>query len=60
VAQAAERTLFPKARSSLYLGANIAGKKRIFMPFAGGFGVYRKFCGDVARSDYVGLVLTSR
>lgn len=59
VAQAAERTLFPKAQSSWYLGANIEGKKRIFMPYAGGFGAYRKFCDDVARRDYAGLVLTT-
>jgi cation diffusion facilitator CzcD-associated flavoprotein CzcO len=60
VAQASERTLFPKAQSSWYLGANIEGKKRIFMPYAGGFGAYRKYCDDVARSNYAGLVLTTR
>ena len=42
VAEAAERTLFLKARSSWYLGANIDGKKRVFMPYVGGFGNYRK------------------
>ncbi|OBG99252.1 cyclohexanone monooxygenase [Mycobacterium sp. E3251] len=60
VAQAAEGTLFPKAASSWYLGANIEGKKRIFMPYAGGFGTYRRHCEDVARRHYAGLVLTTR
>jgi hypothetical protein len=60
LAEAAERTLFTKARSSWYLGANIAGKKRVFMPYAGGFGNYRRYCDEVARSNYAGLVLTTR
>ena len=60
VAEAAERTLFPKAQSSWYLGANIDGKKRVFMPYAGGFGNYRKYLDDVAQQGYSGLVLTSR
>ncbi len=60
VAQAAERTLFPRAASSWYLGANIEGKKRVFMPYIGGFGTYRRHCDEVARNDYAGLVLTTR
>jgi cation diffusion facilitator CzcD-associated flavoprotein CzcO len=60
VAEAAERTLFPRAASSWYLGANIEGKKRVFMPYAGGFGNYRRHCDEVARRDYAGLVLTTR
>lgn len=60
VAQAADRTLFPKARSSWYLGANIDGKKRVFMPYAGGFGTYRKYLDAVAQQGYSGLVLTMR
>ncbi|SPM27044.1 flavin-containing monooxygenase [Mycobacterium terramassiliense] len=60
VAKAAEQTLFPKASSSWYLGANIEGKKRIFMPYAGGFGTYRRHCEAVADQNYAGLVLTTR
>jgi hypothetical protein len=60
VAEAAERTLFPKAQSSWYLGANIEGKKRVFMPYAGGFGNYRRNLDDVAERGYPGLVLTTR
>jgi len=59
VAEAAERTLFPRARSSWYLGANIEGKKRVFMPYAGGFGNYRTHLDDTARRGYPGLVLTT-
>lgn len=60
VAEAAERTLFPKAASSWYLGANIEGKKRVFMPYIGGFGTYRRHCDDVAARNYAGLVFTTR
>ena len=60
VAEVAERTLFPKATSSWYLGSNIDGKKRVFMPYIGGFGNYRKSLDDVAAQGYPGLVLTSR
>ena len=59
VATAAEQTLFTKAASSWYLGANIEGKKRVFMPYAGGFGNYRRHCDDVADNNYAGLVLTT-
>ncbi len=54
VAQAAERTLFPRAASSWYLGANIEGKKRVFMPYIGGFGTYRRHCDEVARTQLRG------
>jgi cyclohexanone monooxygenase len=35
VAEVADRTLFPKA-NSWYMGANIPGKPRVFMPYIGG------------------------
>ena len=60
VAEAAAATLFPKAQSSWYLGANIEGKKRVFMPYAGGFGTYRTHCDRVAEQGYAGLVFTTR
>ena len=60
VAEAAERTLFPKAQSSWYLGSNIDGKKRVFMPYIGGFGNYRQYLDDIAQQGYPGLVLTTR
>ncbi len=60
VAEAADRTLFPKAQSSWYLGSNIDGKKRVFMPYIGGFGRYRTYLDDVAVQGYPGLILTTR
>jgi cation diffusion facilitator CzcD-associated flavoprotein CzcO len=60
VAEVAEHTLFPRAQSSWYLGANIDGKKRVFMPYVGGFGVYRGNCDEVAERGYPGLVFTTR
>lgn len=60
VAEVADRTLFPKAASSWYLGANVEGKKRVFMPYVGGFGTYRRHCDDVAQRGYAGLVFTTR
>src|SRR5262249_38311115 len=40
VNQVANQTLYPLA-NSWYVGANIPGKVRIFMPYAGGVGAYR-------------------
>ncbi|MCZ0982549.1 NAD(P)/FAD-dependent oxidoreductase [Streptomyces diastatochromogenes] len=59
VAQCRDRaaaTLFPAA-NSWYLGANIPGKPRVFMPFIGGFGVYGEIIADVADSGYKGFEL---
>ena len=53
----ADRTLFPRA-NSWYVGANIPGKPRVFMPFIGGFGVYSAICADVVANGYEGFVLT--
>ncbi|MDI9914216.1 NAD(P)/FAD-dependent oxidoreductase [Rhodococcus sp. IEGM 1379] len=50
----ASRTLFPSA-NSWYMGANIPGKPRVFMPFIGGFGTYRQICEDVSASGYKGF-----
>jgi cation diffusion facilitator CzcD-associated flavoprotein CzcO len=55
----AAATLFPSA-SSWYLGANIVGKPRVFMPFIGGFGAYRAICDDVAEKGYDGFALLDR
>ncbi|MGW2108122.1 flavin-containing monooxygenase [Streptomyces sp. NPDC001948] len=52
----AAATLFPAA-NSWYLGANIPGKPRVFMPFIGGFGVYGEIIADVAASGYEGFAL---
>ena len=43
--------------NSWYLGVNIPGKPRVFMPYAGGVGAYREKCDDVAKKGYEGFVL---
>lgn len=55
VAQLSQMTLHHKA-NSWYCGANVAGKPRVFMPFVGGFGNYRRLCDAVAANDYEGFV----
>jgi cation diffusion facilitator CzcD-associated flavoprotein CzcO len=56
---AANATLLPLARHSWYLGANVPGKPRVFMPYAGGMAHYRKICDDVARRGYEGFRLSA-
>ncbi len=51
----ASYTLFPKA-ASWYMGANIPGKPRIFMPYAGGVHTYAQKCAEVAANGYEGFV----
>ena len=58
VRQVAELTLFPLA-NSWYLGANIPGKKRVFMPYVGGFAPYRQHCEHVAANGYEGFAFSS-
>jgi cyclohexanone monooxygenase len=55
----AHMTLYPQA-NSWYMGANIPGKPRIFMPYIGGVGVYRRTCDDVAAKGYQGFTMTAR
>ena len=43
---------------SWYLGANIPGKPRVFMPFIGGFPAYVQTCEEVAANGYAGFTLT--
>ena len=43
---------------SWYIGANIAGKPRVFMPYIGGFPAYVQACDDVAANGYEGFALT--
>jgi cyclohexanone monooxygenase len=54
--EVAAGTLYMGA-SSWYLGANVEGKPKVFMPYVGGFDRYRQICEDVAASDYKGFVL---
>jgi cyclohexanone monooxygenase len=57
VGQIADFTLFPKA-NSWYVGANVEGKPRVFMPYVGGVGTYRQHCDEVAAQGYEGFVLS--
>ena len=43
--------------SSWYLGVNIPGKPRVFMPYVGGVGNYRAKCSSVAANGYEGFKL---
>ncbi|MBO88388.1 MAG: cyclohexanone monooxygenase [Rickettsiales bacterium] len=54
VQEAANKTLFPRA-NSWYMGANIPGKPRLFMPYIGGVGTYRRICEEVVSEDYRGF-----
>ena len=54
VNEVANATLFPKG-GSWYLGANVPGKPRVFMPYAAGVGVYREICENVAADGYRGF-----
>jgi len=58
VNEVAWTTLYPQA-NSWYMGANIPGKPRIFMPYIGGVPVYRQKCNDVAARGYEGFALTA-
>ncbi len=55
VNEVAEATLFPQA-DSWYMGANMPGKPRVFLPYAGGVGAYRKLCAEIAQKGYEGFV----
>lgn len=57
VDRAASATLLPMASSSWYLGANVPGKPRVFMPYAGGMAHYRGICEQVAARGYDGFAL---
>ena len=58
VNEVAQGTMFTaKSCNSWYLGANIPGKPRIFMPYVGGVGEYRKKCDEVAAAGYEGFSL---
>src|ERR1700677_2898984 len=58
VNEVAQGTLYPQA-NSWYMGANVPGKPRIFMPYIGGVGTYRQICDDVAVKGYEGFAMTA-
>ena len=58
VNEIAQTTLYPRA-NSWYMGANIPGKPRIFMPYVGGVGNYRQICDDIVADGYRGFRLSN-
>ena len=59
VNEVAHTTLYPQA-NSWYMGANVPGKPRVFMPYIGGIPAYRRVCDEVATNGYEGFALTPR
>jgi cyclohexanone monooxygenase len=53
----ADMTLFPRA-NSWYIGANVPGKPRVFMPYVGGLNLYIEKCDDVVAKGYEGFELS--
>jgi cyclohexanone monooxygenase len=56
VNEVAYTTLYPSA-ASWYMGANIPGKPRVFMPYIGGVGAYRQKCDEIAANAYQGFLV---
>src|SRR6266404_7157546 len=61
VSEVVNGTLLP-GTNSWYMGANIAGKARRFLPYLGpeGVGGYRRKCAEVAEKGYEGFVFASQ
>jgi cyclohexanone monooxygenase len=57
VNEIAGNTLFPSC-NSWYVGANIPGKPRVFMPYIGGFPRYVETCRQIAADGYTGFALS--
>ena len=53
----ADITLYPTA-NSWYMGANVPGKPRVFLPYVGGVDYYRVTCEKVAAENYFGFALS--
>ena len=54
----ANKTLLPTVKHSWYLGANIPGKPRVFMPYAGGLPKYAKICEEIKQENYKSFILS--
>ncbi|GAA1559201.1 MULTISPECIES: flavin-containing monooxygenase [Streptomyces] len=58
VAETASATLYPHT-DSWYTGANVPGKPRVFLAYAGGADRYREACEASARDGYRGFALSA-
>ena len=52
----ANTSLMAQAKS-WYTGANIPGKPRVFMPYMGGAGEFRKICNKIISDGFTGFVM---
>jgi cation diffusion facilitator CzcD-associated flavoprotein CzcO/acetyl esterase/lipase len=52
----ADITLYPRA-NSWYMGANVPGKPRVFLPYVGGVDAYRRACDEVIETGFLGFRL---
>ena len=57
VNEVGDSTLYPLA-NSWYMGANIPGKPRVFMPYVGGVHNYTAKLKEVVENDYEGFVMS--
>ncbi len=55
----ADITLYPAA-NSWYMGSNVPGKPRVFLPYCGGFDFYRAACDEVVARNYLGFTMSGR
>jgi cyclohexanone monooxygenase len=56
VMEAVTPTMMPQA-DSWYMGANVPGKPRMFMPYAGGLHTYTEICRQVVAKGYEGFII---
>jgi cation diffusion facilitator CzcD-associated flavoprotein CzcO/acetyl esterase/lipase len=57
VADCASITLYPKA-ASWYMGANVPGKPRVFLPYIGGVDGYRATCEELVGRGWMGFSMS--
>ena len=60
VQECACATLLWDAKHSWYFGANVVGKPRVFMPYAGGLARYARHCANIAARGYEGFIMDRR
>ena len=58
VKKVADATLYPLA-NSWYMGVNVPGKPKVFMPYVGGVDRYKKKCDKVVDDGYVGFTMSA-
>ena len=58
VKEVADATLYPLA-NSWYMGVNVPGKPKVFMPYVGGVDRYKNKCDEVVADGYVGFTMSA-